>query len=259
MSVLAPLRGGLRLLFILTVMSLLAAVLAVTGLALIAFPASSRRARAALVTASARAVLRPLGVRLHVDGPAPDPPFMLVCNHLGYMDILVLRAATGTEFISKAEIARWPVIGGLARLTGTLFLDRSNKRELMRINTLVADVLARQRGLTVFPEGTSTAGAQVERFHSGLLAYPSVTGFPVHAATLRYTTPPGIDTAHTVCWWGSMTFLDHLYHLLSIPHFDAWLSFDPNPVQAENRKALTARLHERVSAAFEPIHGAPTE
>ena len=87
-------------------------------------PRARRRARNAVFRAWARVCLRVAGGRLRVEGPAPRAPFLLVCNHLGYVDVPVLAACTGAWFVAKMEIRGWPLVGVLCRSAGTLFIDR---------------------------------------------------------------------------------------------------------------------------------------
>ncbi|NNE69552.1 MAG: hypothetical protein HKN29_04220 [Rhodothermales bacterium] len=197
------------------------------------------------------------GMRLSVEGRPPAPPFVLVANHLGYMDILLIRRVLRTRFVSKAEIANWPLFGALARLTGTVFIERRNKRDLSRINRTLDGVWNDGSGVTIFPEGTSGSGGSVGRFHGGLLEVPARSGRPVHAATLWYATKPPANASLTVCWWGDMTFMDHLYRLLRMPHFDARITFSDQPLIRASRKALAEDLKAQVLRSFRPVDGAP--
>src|SRR5260370_15925545 len=49
---------------------------------------------------------------------------LLVSNHLSYVDILVLLSLAPAVFVSKSEVKSWPVMGWLAQLGGTVFIDR---------------------------------------------------------------------------------------------------------------------------------------
>jgi 1-acyl-sn-glycerol-3-phosphate acyltransferase len=235
----------------------------VVSLALVAlvsapFPGYSKRFKRGIVSVSNWAAMKILGMRVRIVGSPPRPPFILVANHLGYIDIVLVRLVVKAFFVSKAEIAAWPFVGWLTRLAGTLFLDRRNKRDLSRINSLLDAALGSGNGIVIFPEGTSSSGRDIKKFHSGLLAYPAMNGFPVHAAALHYSTSAGPDASHAVCWWGDMTFVDHLYRLLGLRGFDARITFAPEPLAHRNRKTLAAGLEEQVGELFEPVEGAPS-
>ncbi|MEM7517637.1 MAG: lysophospholipid acyltransferase family protein, partial [Planctomycetota bacterium] len=96
----------------------------------------------------ARTILWIMGVETRFEGPLPKrtgdggrEPYFLVANHLSYVDIPVLLARLDARFLAKSEIASWPVLGLLARSTGTLFVDRTRKRDLTRVMKEVKAVL----------------------------------------------------------------------------------------------------------------------
>ncbi len=201
----------------------------------------------------ARALLVVLGVRLEVDGSPPRPPFLLVANHLGYLDILVLASAVPTAFVAKAEIAGWPVFGALARAGGTLFVDRGSRRAIPRVAAAMRKVMEEGRGVVLFPEGTSTRGDGVAPFRPSLLAPAAEGELPVHWAVLGYDTPAGSPPAHlSVCWWGEMELPGHLLGLLALPRIEARLAFGSEPVTDVDRKRLADRLHRKVTGRFVP-------
>ncbi len=235
------------------------ASLAIAAFLLAPFPALGQRVNRRIVSISNRSAMLILRMRVQIVGSPPKPPFILVANHLGYIDIVLVRLVVEAFFVSKAEIAAWPFVGWLTTLAGTLFLDRRSKRDLHRVNSLLDTILDSGNGIVIFPEGTSSSGHGVKVFHSGLLAYPAMTGFPVHAAAIHYSIPlPDSDPSHRICWWGDMTFVDHLYSLLSLPGFDARISFAPDPVVNDSRKELALSLAQQVEDLFEPIDGAPS-
>ncbi|GMQ81248.1 MAG: lyso-ornithine lipid O-acyltransferase [Rhodothermia bacterium] len=195
-----------------------------------------------------------MGMTRTVTGKAPLPPFCLVANHLSYIDILLMLTQVRGVLISRADVRQWPIIGALAYLVGSIFIDRSSARDVVRVNARIESVLSRNRGIIFFPEGTSTRGAEVGPFRSSLLEYPAQTGIPVHFATISYRTVPGDPPAcESICWWGGMTFSSHLYELLTIPRFEALIHFGETPVSGRKRKDLTNRLREKIAEKFIPV------
>jgi 1-acyl-sn-glycerol-3-phosphate acyltransferase len=213
--------------------------------------------RARTQRAWARGVCRILGVRLAVEGRAPRGACLLVANHLSYLDVVVLGALVPCAFVAKREVARWPVLGFLARAMGTLFIERENRRALTGLNRRLRARLERGETLVLFPEGTSTAGEGVLPFRPALLA-PAVTlGLPVAYAALRYATPRGERPAsEAVCWWGDMTFGPHVLALLRLPAIEARVRFGAESIEATDRKHLAARLR---SAVLERLRTLPHE
>lgn len=199
----------------------------------------------------ARGALRVLAVDLEVEGRVPEPPFLLVCNHLGYLDVPVLASRLDANFVAKADVAGWPLLGLLCRAMGTLWVDRRRRRNLPATLAAVQAELASGRGVVLFPEGTSSPGRHLQPFHPSLLVAAQRAGLPVAWAVLTYRTPPGeLKAAHSVCWWGDMPFLAHLGSLLALPRIEARLRLGEEPVAAPDRKQLAHRLWETVNAGL---------
>ncbi|MFQ5768368.1 MAG: lysophospholipid acyltransferase family protein [Acidobacteriota bacterium] len=81
-----------------------------------------------------------------MQGHPPKPPFVLVANHLSYLDVMVLGSCLNAVFVGKAEIARWPVVGPLSRLMNTIFIDRQARRDIPRALARMEKTLARGQG-----------------------------------------------------------------------------------------------------------------
>ncbi len=126
-----------------------------------------------------------LGVRITVAGYRPQAPAFLVANHISWLDIIVLGALTPTDFLSKYEVRRWPLIGWLAACAGTLFIRRGNG-EAAQITEQISKRLRDNGMLTVFPEGTTTDGTLVRPFFSRLFAAPIDTRTDVVPVAVRY-------------------------------------------------------------------------
>ncbi len=202
----------------------------------------------------ARGMCALLGIQRQVEGLAPRPPFFLVSNHLSYVDILVLAASVRGVFVSKSEVRRWPGIGVLATLFGTIFLDRTRTRDALRVLETFDRVVAAGVGVVVFPEGTSTAGEGVGPFHAALLEWAARREFPVHTVALRYETAPPDPPAHeAICWWGDMTFLPHVARLCTLRRSRATVRFAPEVIRRPDRRALADEARSAVLARFHPV------
>ena len=200
---------------------------------------SSARWRTQFFSAWSRGLCRILGMRIDVRGRPPQPPFFLVANHLGYIDVLLLASQLPCVFVARSDVERWPVVGRLCRAVNTLFVDRTNKRDLPRVMSEIERTFDDGRGVVVFPEGTSTKGANVQRFKPSLLESAARAGWPVSFASLSYRTFSRNSPAHlSVCWWGDMGFGRHLLQMLGLPGFQASLVFGEEPIRERDRKLL---------------------
>lgn len=133
-----------------------------------------------------------LGVRITVSGYRPRPPALMVSNHVSWLDIIVLGSLTHTDFLSKYEVRKWPVVGWLAARSGTLFIRRGNG-EAGAVSEQIATRLRDQGLLTLFPEGTTTDGRKVRPFFSRLFAAAVDTGTDVVPVALRYHIDGAFD------------------------------------------------------------------
>jgi 1-acyl-sn-glycerol-3-phosphate acyltransferase len=205
----------------------------------------------------ADAMCRLLGARRVVLGELPQGPGFLVTNHVGYLDIPVLMSLTGCRFVSKREVADWPLIGFLARRAGTLFVDRGKvSRDAGMTLEGMASALADGDLVAFFPEGTTSSGERILPFRSGLLSLPARDGHPVWPAALVYETgDPEVDPGLGLAWWGRQSLVSHVWRLVCMPGFTVRISVAP-AMEAGHRKHLAQALHHRVAALHADLNGA---
>ncbi|MGC3957107.1 MAG: 1-acyl-sn-glycerol-3-phosphate acyltransferase [Verrucomicrobiota bacterium] len=192
-----------------------------------------------------RRTLRVFAVHTEHTGMPPQTG-LLVSNHLSYLDILVLVSLTPAVFVSKAEVKNWPVFGWFARLAGTLFVDRTKRSDVSRMNALIESSLATGNVLVLFPEGTSWNGSEILPFKSSLLEPIVGAKYPLAVGHLSYKLDDG-DAANDVCYWGDATFFPHLVKLMTKNHVRARVCFAPVPQPAKDRKELAHQLHTAIS------------
>jgi len=134
-----------------------------------------------------------LPFRVQVIGELPAKPMLWVANHVSWCDIPLLGMLRPLSFLAKAEVARWPVLGWLARQAGTLFIRRG-AGDAAQINQQLANHLHQGRHLLIFPEGTSTDGSSVRTFHPRLFACAIQAGCAVQPVAIRYLRNGKPDT-----------------------------------------------------------------
>lgn len=166
-----------------------------------------------------RNAFRVLGMRYLSHGERMAYPGAVVANHSSWLDIFTLNAEKRVYFVSKAEVARWPGIGWLARATGTVFIKR-DAREAAEQKRIFEERLTAGHKLLFFPEGTSTDGLRVLPFKPTLFAaFFSDTLRDllwVQPVTVVYHAPKGAE-ARFYGWWGDMDFGTHLLKTLAAP------------------------------------------
>jgi 1-acyl-sn-glycerol-3-phosphate acyltransferase len=220
---------------------------AVAAAALIVLPRNRRdlAARARWLQRTCARALRTLRVRCAATG-RPPVGSVIVANHLGYLDILVLAAQAPMVFVAKREVRSWPLFGWFARAAGTRFIDREKRADVVRVAQELAEPLAQGVNVVLFLEGTSTDGVTVRPFKSSLLEPAVQHGWQVTPAALGYAVPDGRSVRDEVCWWGEMTLLPHVLNLLSLPRIEAAISWGEPILAIGDRKELATALHARV-------------
>jgi 1-acyl-sn-glycerol-3-phosphate acyltransferase len=251
--VLAPLRAVPLVLHILLGLSI----------AFIAFPlCKSQATRNRINHWWSRWVLRLCGVRLRVSGqPLSDELILtgmtpgrtgrlLLSNHISWLDIFSINAAMPCRFVAKAEIVRWPVIGGMVAHSGTLFIERGKRRAVATVNEAVRGYLRGGESIGIFPEGTTTRGDSLLPFHSNLLAPALEENCPVWPVGLRYTARGQFSDA--AAFVGDMGLVTSLAKVLVADDLEVEVAFLPALEAAayENRHTLARAAHAALSAHF---------
>jgi len=204
-----------------------------------------------------RLVCRLIGIRVRVTGaPAAERPLLLLANHSSWLDITVLAAVAPVSFVAKAEVARWPLIGFLARTQRTVFVDRQRRHATGEKADEVAGRLSNGDIMVLFAEGTSTDGNSVLPFRSALVGAAqraiengSATVQPVAIAYQRvHGLPIGRQHRHLVAWFGSGDLLPHLKRVLSEGGIDVHVVFGPphSLGPCDDRKLVTREAGELV-------------
>jgi lyso-ornithine lipid O-acyltransferase len=201
--------------------------------------------RALWLQKSCNDVLDSLEIRHSVEGMPPKGG-LVVSNHLSYLDIVVLSGAMPCFFVSKAEVVDWPFFGKAARSGGTLFIDRSSLASAGRVAEMISDRLKLPVPILLFPEGTSTDGSTVQRFHSRLFEPAIVASAPITAASVRYSTEDGTPERE-LCWYGDDAFFPHLVKTLKSPRISAYVRFGEARTYTERRVAADM-THDEVAA-----------
>ena len=164
-----------------------------------------------------RAAFLVLGIGFSSSGQMMRHPGAVVANHSSWLDIFALNARKRVYFVSKAEVAKWPVIGWLARATGTVFIRRA-AQDAKAQKDVFETRLKMGHKLLFFPEGTSTDGLRVLSFKSTLFAAfftPELRELLwIQPVTVVYHAPQG-QSSRYYGWWGDMDFAPHLLKTLA--------------------------------------------
>lgn len=186
-----------------------------------------------------------IGVRIVSSGFTPDAmPKLMVANHVSWTDIIALTSVTPLTFLAKSEVSTWPLLGALARLQGTVFIRRGDRRQIASVNSDLTSVLRNGENLVIFPEGTSTHGVMEPRFNPSHFAVAQLTDAAILPVAIFY----GDETGQAdVGWYGDMTFLPHLWRLMKMRGVECHILFgDAIHTREADRKSLALQAQEQV-------------
>ena len=206
-----------------------------------------------------RAITRICGARVRVVGTPLRRDAFLLANHVSWLDIPALAGACGTAFVAKAEVARTPLVGWLARLNRTVFVQREARLEIAaQINDL-RSALADNHAIAIFPEGTTTDGQSLLPFKTAMLKVlePPPADVLVQPVLIDYG-----PLAPRIGWVGDEPGLANALRLLARPgtfalkiHFLAPFA----PTDFPGRKAIAAEARARIEAALVASLGKPLQ
>jgi 1-acyl-sn-glycerol-3-phosphate acyltransferase len=204
-----------------------------------------------------RRCCRILGLRVRrIGAPIGNRPVLFAANHVSYTDITILGSLIPGSFVAKAEVARWPFFGWLAKLQRTVFVDR-RVRSTAAQRDAMSQRLAAGEALILFPEGTSSDGNHVLPFKSALFA--AVEGWAddapvaVQPVSIAYTRLDGIPIGRRYrpffAWYGAAAMAPHMWRLAGLGTVEIAVEFHPPTFLSAcgSRKALAQYCRERIA------------
>jgi 1-acyl-sn-glycerol-3-phosphate acyltransferase len=182
--------------------------------------------------------------------------YVVIANHVSYVDGIVLGSIFPIVFVSKREVKKWPIVGQWNVLCGTIFINRQRKNE---VGTMVREMtrkLRQEANVLLFPEGTSTNGEKMLPFQTVPLAAPLRSRSIIVPVTLAYTTideqPVTAVNRDFVYWYGDMDFVTHFWNLLGRRGVEVLVTLQPKiecfryADNSAGRKKLAEDCYNRV-------------
>ena len=212
------------------------------------FPQLPEARQHAHVQAWALQLLAHAGVRLEIQGEPPrQGPMLMVSNHISWLDIPVLHAARHCRFISKSDVKGWPLIGTLATAAGTLYIERTSRRDARRMVQSMEESLQRREILAIFPEGTTGDGRELLPFHANLLQAAVQIDAPVLPVGLRFIDGATGQISHAPSYEGDETLLGSIWRTLCADDLVAVVHYgQPQTAEGRDRRVWAQDLHAEV-------------
>jgi 1-acyl-sn-glycerol-3-phosphate acyltransferase len=241
----------------------LVAIFAYATLELIVKRPATRQQRAEWLHQFCAHAARQMRISVRLRGTYPESG-VVISNHLGYFDVVAFAALHRCVFVAKSEIRSWPFLGWFTSMAGTVYVQRGRGGSAERAKSGMNAASDAGLPLVFFPEGTTSLGDTVLKFHSGLLVQAMEAGQPITAAHIRYrlTQDNGPDRSLAdVCFWDDTLLVKHIFRMLSLRGIEVELSFADAPIaflaSAGQRKiaaeeARTAVMQLRDASEAEP-------
>ncbi|MBI1995277.1 MAG: 1-acyl-sn-glycerol-3-phosphate acyltransferase [Deltaproteobacteria bacterium] len=174
--------------------------------------------------------------------------FVIIANHMSYVDGMVLGSIFPIVFVSKREVKRWPIVGQWNTLCGTIFIDRQHKEQVGSLVEEMTRKLQQEANLLLFPEGTSTNGEKMLPFQTVPLAAPLRN----RSIIVPVTMPVTAANRDLIYWYGDMDFVTHFWRLLGLRGVEAMVTIQPKVEcfryqdNSAGRKSLAEDCYNRV-------------
>ncbi|MGH7886958.1 MAG: lysophospholipid acyltransferase family protein [Candidatus Binatia bacterium] len=204
-----------------------------------------------------------LNIKVTVDGDEGHLErggYVIIANHMSYVDGIVLGSIFPIVFVSKKEVRSWPVVGLWNILCGTIFIDRQHKQEVGSLVDEMAAKLKHEANILLFPEGTSTNGERMLPFQTVPLAAPLRNRSIIVPTTLTYKSiddlPVSPANRDLIYWYDDMDFISHFWQLLALRCVEVLVTIQPTvecfryPDSSAGRKKLAEDCYNRVLGRF---------
>ncbi len=213
--------------------------------ALASQPAEKRKAIKVCLGAWSRQTVKLLGIEVERQGSIPEFGSMILPNHRSYIDVVAFPPVVETTFVAKIEVYPWPVIGHGARVTDTVFVDRSSRESRRKTREEMGNRLSEGRFVVVFPEGTTYQAPEIGEFRPGMFTLAAEGGFPILPVALEYLHP-------TDAWIGKDTFIPHFIRCFGKKKTYLVARFGP-VLRGDDGEALRREAHHWIKSNLEMI------
>jgi len=180
------------------------------------------------------------GIGLEKEGCVEKSPVLIVANHVTWLDIAVIHKFKLLGYVAKQEIAKWPVIGWVAKSGETLFIHRGKVSSRKNVIEDIKKRFSQKRSIAVFPEGRATKGDKLYTFHRQLIHAAVESNTPVQAVAIKYIKKDG-KRNKDICFKKGEKFLGNVFRILTLEKSTAQLTFC-EPIQTKEKTAKETAL-----------------
>ncbi len=182
---------------------------------------------------------------------------MLICNHMSYMDVLVIASKIPTLFVTSLEMKKTPFLGWITQIGECLYVNRRSYKNLSNEIAVIQDWLKMGFNVLIFPEATTSNGVDLKPFKSSLLQISQNESVPITSYCLKYKKLNSIDVKaedliHNITWFENESFLPHIFRQFSNQSvtFELKQMDNFNSSEHPDRKTLMNRLESKIKTEY---------
>lgn len=211
-------------------------------------------------------IVKAFGVDLKVvNKPTSQETFLVVSNHMGFVDIMILASQFPMLFVTSQEMRETPFLGTLTEMGGCIYVERRSRSQILNELKNIEATLKEGFRVALYPEATSTNGEQVLPFKKTLMMAAAQAGVPIQPVVVNFREVNGEEFSlrwrDHLCWYGDITFISSLWRALTLKSVKAELEFleQIHPTPEDDRGVIASKAHSLIAAKFVPVKGLPSE
>ena len=212
------------------------------GLLLIVFfPLLKKKYRNLIIKIWCSVLLRILAVEIDIHNLqlVKNKDVFFVANHISWIDIILINSIKPCIFVAKASVKSWPIFGLMASSCNTIFLNRSSRNSIIDATNKIKKFIG-NNSIFIFPEGTSTIGLSIGKFHSNFFQIPIDLEIPTYPVAIKYTKDKKFTDVPA--YVGDDTIIQSIFKIVKSGGFIAHVTFCKHLTShKKNRKVLANR------------------
>lgn len=191
--------------------------------------------------------------------PDTNEPGLIVGNHMGFIDILVMHSITKALFITSQEMRQTPLLGPITEMAGCMYVERRNKSNIMGELRSIVSTMNDGFRVTLYPEATSHNGEEVLPFKRTLISSAALAGKAIFPYCFNFKSinggPFNMKYRDHVCWYGDIGFFPSFIRSISLKEVVTEVTFlEPYYPKAEDDRAAVAdEVRRRIVEKFRPV------
>ena len=177
--------------------------------------------------------------------------FLIVSNHISWIDIFLINSIFPISFLSRGDVAKWPLIGKLTKCADTIYIKRGNKKSLSMAASQIENKLNKMNSVFFFPEGFATDGSKLLPFKSNFFQTAINSNINILPLAIRYTSDDKFTSAPS--YSGDISLVQSMLALIQIKNLKAQIFVLPVISNKYDRKVIANEAHQRIFKALKAI------